>query len=154
MSSHLPLDGTYLTQEGRRLLEERIQLVSATVAELQRALDDPECRADSVEGYKRATQEVERLRALLDRAIGIEDVPDDPGLVELGDTVAIRLDDGTLEAYIIVDASEAPVEDQRISVQSPLGQALLGKQVGAKIEVQIPAGSYRCTILSASRVHP
>ena len=147
-----PDDRTYLTREGRRLLEERIQLVSATVAELQRELDDPEQRADSVDGYRRATQELARLRDLVERASPIEDLPDDPGVVELGDTVAIRLDDGAQETYIIVDGSEASVADRRISVQSPLGQALLGRHVGTEVEVEIPVGSYRCTILSASRV--
>lgn len=151
MSGDLPLETTYLTEEGRQLLDERIQVVAAAVAELQRALDDPESRADTVEEYSRSTRELDRLRSLVNRAATIEDVPDDPTVVELGDTVAIRLDDGTEEAYIIVDAGEAPMEDQRISVRSPLAQALLGNHVGDMIDVQIPAGSYRCTILSARR---
>ena len=151
VSGDLPVEPTYLTGEGRRLLDERVQVLAAAVAELQRALDDPESRADTVEEYQRSAQELERLRSLLDRAAAIEEVPDDPAVVELGDTVTIRLDAGTEEIYIIVDASEAPVEDQRISVQSPLGQALLGNHVGDSVDVQIPAGSYRCTILSASR---
>ena len=65
--------------------------------------------------------------------------------------MAIRLDDGAEEAYIIVDANEAAMEDQRISVQSPLARALLGNRVGDFIDVESPAGSYRCTILSARR---
>lgn len=151
MSGALPLEPTYLTEEGRQLLVERIDVVAGTVAQLQRALDDPESRVDTVDVYRRATQELDRLRSLLARASAIEDLPDDPAVVELGDTVAIRLDDGTAETYIVVDASEAPVEDQRISVQSPLGRALLGNRVGDSIDVPIPAGSYRCTILSAQR---
>jgi transcription elongation factor GreA len=133
------------------LLEERIRVVSATVAELQHGLDDPEQRADSVEGYRRANHELSRLRDLLERAAAIEDLPDNPSVVELGDSVAIRFADGADETYIIVDPDEAPVDDQRISAQSPLGRALLGKNVATEVEVKIPGGSYRCTILSASR---
>jgi transcription elongation factor GreA len=151
VSRDLPVDTTYLTEEGRRLLDERVRALAAAVAQLQRALDDPQSRADTVEEYRRSTQELERLRSLLESAAGIDDVPDDPAVVELGDTVTIRLDAGTEETYIIVDASEAPVQDERISVQSPLGQALLGNRVGDTVEVITPAGSYRCTILSASR---
>ena len=151
-SAPQPDDRIYLTRDGRRLLEERIQIVSATVVELQRVLDDPEQRADTVEGYRRATQELARLGDLLERASPIDDLPDDPGVVELGDTVAVRLDDGAEETYIIVDASEASVEYRRISMQSPLAQALLGRDVGTEVEIQIPVGSYRCTILSARRV--
>ena len=151
MSGGPPVEPTYLTGEGRRLLDERVQVLAAAVADLQRALDDPESRADAVEEYWRSAQELDRLRSLLDRAAGIDEVPDDPAVVELGDTVMILLDAGIEETYIVVDASEAAVEDQRISVQSPLGQALLGNHVGDSVDVLTPAGSYRCTILSATR---
>lgn len=144
-------DGAYLTGDGRRLLEERMHLLENTVLELQNALDDRERPVDTVEAYQRAAQELARVRSLLDSARSIEDVPDDPRVVELGDTVAIRLEDGVHETYIIVHGGEAPVDDRRISVESPLGRALLTRLVGDVVEVTVPAGSYKCTILSADR---
>jgi transcription elongation GreA/GreB family factor len=75
-------------------------------------------------------QEVDRLRSLMEIAGAVEDAPDDPTVVELGDVVSIRLDDGGEETYIVVHSAEAAVEDQRISVDSPLGRALLGRHVG------------------------
>jgi len=146
-----PSERAYLTKDGRRLLEERVQLLTSTVEELQAALEDPERRADSVEGYHRAAQELARLGSLLDKSGTVEDVPDDPQVVELGDTVTILLDDGTEETYIVVHPVEAATEHRRISVDSPLGQALLGQRVGETIEVPVPRGSYRCTVLSALR---
>ena len=146
-----PPDQAYLTEDGRRLLEERIQLLEATVDELRAGLDDSEYRVDSVEGFNRATQELARLRSLLDGATPVEDLADDPEVVELGDAVAIRLEDGSEERYVLVHAAEAPVEDRRISVEAPLGRALLARRVGETVEVTVPVGSYRCTILSASR---
>jgi transcription elongation factor GreA len=146
-----PSRGAALTEDGRRLLEERIGLLSATVEELRSALDDPEFREDSIEGFTRSNQELARLRSLLDGASAVEDLADDPEVVELGDVVAIRLDDGREESYVLVHAAEAPVDDQRISVDAPLGRALLARRVGETVEVTVPIGSYRCTILSASR---
>ncbi|HEX4981541.1 MAG TPA: GreA/GreB family elongation factor [Ilumatobacteraceae bacterium] len=151
MNARVPSDPPFLTEQGRRLLEERIRVLEATVEELHGALDDPELRADSIDGYQRAVRELASLRYHLDSAGAIEDIPDDPGIVELGDTVSIRLDDGTEETYIIVHAVEAPVEDHRISIESPLGRALLGHNVGDTVEVPVPAGSYGCRILSADR---
>jgi transcription elongation factor GreA len=146
-----PFDRAKLTQDGRRLLEERIQSLERTVAELHSALDESERSADTVESHHQAARELDHLRSLLTSAEAIEDIPDDPRVVELGDTVTIRLDDGAEETYIVVHPAEAPVEDQRISAESPLGDALLARQVGETIEVPGPAGSYRCEILRATR---
>ena len=154
MNAGAPSDRPLLTEQGRRLLEEHIRVLEATVEQLHRALDDPELRIDSIDGYQRTVRELASLRSHLDSAGAIEDIPDDPRVVELGDTVAIRLDDGTEETYIIVNAVEARVEDQRISIESPLGCALLGHHVGDTVEVPVPAGSYGCKILSADRRIP
>jgi transcription elongation factor GreA len=149
-----PPAGAALTVEGRRLLEERVDLLETAVAELDDALRDPDRRADVVEAYQRAAGEVAELRALLCNAAVLDDLPDDPRRVDLGDHVSIRLDDGTEETYVVVHRAEAVVDDARISVESPLGQALLGRGVGDTVEVAVPAGPYRCTILSATRRVP
>lgn len=144
-------DRPYLTGDGRRLLEERIRDRERTLEELRAAVHEPGRSTDTVESYHRAAQEVDQLRSLLDAAGAVEDVPDDPTVVELGDVVTIRLDDGTQESYIVVHAAEAPTEDERISADSPLGRAVLGRHVGDMVEVDIPTRSYRCTITSATR---
>jgi transcription elongation factor GreA len=71
--------------------------------------------------------------------------------MEVGDTVTIRLEDGTEEAFVIVHAIEASVDDARISVESPLAKALLGRRVGDNVDVAVPTGTYRCRIMTASR---
>ncbi len=152
MSNALPSDRAYLTEDGRRLLEDRVNVLASVVDELHDVLDDPERSSDHIEEYQRAAQELAGLRSLLDSAGAFDETPDDPRVVELGDTVALRLDDGTEETYIVVHAAEASMEEQRISVESPLGQALLGQHIGDSVEVRVPVGSYRCTILRADRV--
>ena len=143
--------GIPLTGEGRRLLEERLRLLRLTVAELGEGLHDPERRVDVVEDFQRATRELARLESLLAEAETLDDLPDNPLRVELGDRVSIGLDDGTEETYFVVHAEEAVVDDARVSVDSPLGRALLGRRVGETVEVAGPGGTYRCMVLAASR---
>jgi len=50
-----------------------------------------------------------------------------------------------------VHAIEASVDDARISVESPLAKALLGRRVGDNVDVAVPNGTYWCSIVTASR---
>jgi transcription elongation factor GreA len=140
-----------LTPQGRRRLEARIHELEQVEIELRAALDDSERRDEAVESLQRTTQELDDLRSLLLTARSVEDADDDVSVVEIGDTVRIRLDDGEEEEYVVVHSVEASADDRRISVDSPLGRALLGRRVGDTVEVPVPTGSYRCTILSATR---
>jgi transcription elongation factor GreA len=144
-------DRPYLTVQGRRLLEERMGDRERMLEELRAAVHEPGRSTDTVESYHRATQEVDHLRSLLDAAGTVENVPDDPTIVELGDDVTIRLEEGVEETYIVVHPAEAPVEDERISSESPLGRALLGRRVGETVEIDLRTGAYRCTITRAMR---
>jgi transcription elongation factor GreA len=50
--------------------------------------------------------------------------------------------------YWLVDAVQADPVNDRISIQSPVGQALIGKRVGDVVEVDIPAGTARYEIMN------
>jgi transcription elongation factor GreA len=66
--------------------------------------------------------------------------------VELGCKVRVVTTDGKEEHYTIVGSAEASPRDGRISNESPVGRALLGKPVGAEVKVKAPAGVLRLTI--------
>ena len=51
-----------------------------------------------------------------------------------------NLDHGTKMTYMIVSPHEANIREGKISIKSPIAQALLNKQVGDIVEVQVPAG--------------
>lgn len=55
------------------------------------------------------------------------------------------------ERFLLVDPVEAPLDQVRISVESPLAQAVLGRRVGEQVEVEAPAGRYHCGILATRR---
>lgn len=54
-------------------------------------------------------------------------------------------------AYTLVAPKEASLADGKISVDSPIGKALLGRAVGDVVEVQAPAGKMEFKILEISR---
>jgi len=67
--------------------------------------------------------------------------------VNLGSTVTILNHKGAKDHYTIVGSAEADPKAGRISNESPVGVALLGKGVGDEVQVNAPAGVLRWTIL-------
>ena len=80
----------------------------------------------------------------------IIEAPHHPGVVELGDTVLIQNQDGKIDRYTIVGTTEASPVDGKISSESPVGKALLGKKKGEKVEVRTPAGIMKLQIIEVS----
>ncbi len=68
------------------------------------------------------------------------------GIVGVGTKVTVHVD-GSEETFHLVGAPEADPLLNKISHESPLGSSLLGKKVGAKIEVEAPIGKLIYTIL-------
>lgn len=70
------------------------------------------------------------------------------GEVQLGVRVRLReLDSGDECEYQIVGSAEADPTNDRISNESPVGQAILGRKVGEVVEVAVPAGAVRYEIV-------
>ena len=68
--------------------------------------------------------------------------------VNVGAVVRLKdLDSGDELEYAVVGSMEANPINGRISNESPLGQALMGRQVGDVIEVQAPAGSFKYEVV-------
>ncbi len=80
------------------------------------------------------------------RIINEDDV--DTGVVSIGSTVRLR-DVAFKEdvEYLIVGSAESDPTDNKISNESPVGRALLGKSVGSLVEVSVPAGTIRYKVL-------
>ena len=69
------------------------------------------------------------------------------GQVDLGSTVTLRVGKDK-HVYHIVGEWEANPEEKKISHQSPLGKALLGKIKGDEIEIEAPAGRLKYIVMS------
>lgn len=66
--------------------------------------------------------------------------------VKLGSRVTLHVG-SKKETFLVVGEWEADPTNKKISHQSPLGKALLGKKVGEKVEVEAPAGRIFYTIV-------
>ena len=72
------------------------------------------------------------------------------GVVEVGDKVLIQNQDGKIEQFAIVGSAEASPVEGKISNESPVGKALLGKKIGDEVEVATPAGIIRLLIMDVT----
>jgi len=69
--------------------------------------------------------------------------------VSVGSTVDVELENGQ-HTFKIVGSSEANPDEGKISHESPIGKALIGKKVGEHAEVEIPAGTITYRVIKIS----
>ena len=68
--------------------------------------------------------------------------------IMIGSTVTVRdVELDTIETYMIVGSTEADPDNDKISDESPLGVAVLGKSAGSIVQVHAPAGVIEFEIL-------
>jgi transcription elongation factor GreA len=73
-------------------------------------------------------------------------------VVTVGSTLTVKeLESGKIHTYTIVGSQEADPGKQRISNESPVGKALLGRKGGTIVTVTAPAGTFRYEILSIDK---
>jgi transcription elongation factor GreA len=152
-------DQTFLTREGLKKLEDELNFLRtvrrAQVAErLHNAQEDGELIENAE--YEDAKNEqaflegkILSLEAMLSNAVIIENGGRD-GTVHLGSKVTIKEIGGSSkpESYMLVGAAEASPRDGRISNESPLGKALLGRKIGDEVKVNAPSGTISFRVVS------
>jgi transcription elongation factor GreA len=93
---------------------------------------------------------IDELEELIKQAVLIQDShPKGNHVVKLGSTVTVNVR-GKKEMFTVVGEWEADPKEKKISHESPLGKALLGKKIGEKVEVEAPAGKLAYTIVSVN----
>ncbi|HZR93516.1 MAG TPA: transcription elongation factor GreA [Gaiellaceae bacterium] len=133
----------YLSTEKRREVAERIRHARefGDIAE-NSEYDDAKNEQAMLE-HRILTLE-ERLRSA--RVISKKDVAKD--VVSIGSTVRLRdLDAKTTVEYRIVGSAEANPSENKLSNESPVGRAIIGKKKGETVEVSAPRGSLKFKIL-------
>ena len=100
----------------------------------------------------RVETEIAQLEKLLRNAIVVEDNEIDLSTVGIGTTVRILdLEYNEEEVYSIVGSAEADADKKRISNESPVGSALIGKKVGDLAEVATPGGTVTLKVIDIFR---
>ena len=149
---------TYLTADGRRkLLEELEYLRTVRRAEVAAQIKFAKEGGDVSEnaGYEEAKNaqaflegRIMTVEKMIETAEIIEhDGPADT--VQLGSFVTVK-EDGESDKYQIVGSAEANPVQGRISNESPMGKAMMGKRVGARCTVKTPGGERTFEIVNIS----
>ena len=130
-----------LNDEVRRLKKERPEIVESI--EAARAHGDLSENAEYHAAKERQGQieaTIADLEDRLSRALVIDPTTLSGDKVVFGATVTLKDEDGKKVRYQLVGQTEADAKDGRISYNSPLGRALIGRQVGEDVEVSAPSG--------------
>lgn len=156
--SHL----NYYTEEGLQKLKEELRnLRTVERPRISQQIADARDKGDLSENaeYDAAKEAQGHLEA---RIAKLEDLVANARLIDesqmdnsrafvLSKVKIKNLSNNTTLEYTLVAESEASLAQKKISVDSPIGKALLGKSVGDVVEVKIPAGLVKFELLEISR---
>lgn len=155
-----PVRLRHITPEGfRRIAEEHGRIWTVlrprVVAEVEAAaaLGDRSENAEYIYGKKKLRELDRRLRQLserMDELTVTEPRPHPSGRAYFGAWVAVEDEKGEERRYRLVGPDEFDVGRGLVSVDSPLGRALLGKKEGDTAVVQRPAGPGELTVVEVS----
>jgi transcription elongation factor GreA len=137
-----------LTAQGVELIEERIRdIEERRLAELRPLLVDEDRDERDVAAFESLLLEVELWHRLIAQSRTLS-IPEDAfdGTVSLGVRVQLHVPEGDLWVTPVHPA-EAFLDDERVSAESPLGAALMGKRPGETVTINAPRGSWECTIM-------
>ncbi len=149
----------YLTLEKKQLLEDELKtLISVRRKEIADALEYAKSLGDLSENaeYHQAREDQANCE---DRIIHIEQILKNAvimethatGVVNVGSTVTVQKKGSKEEkTFALVGSEEADSISGKISNESPLGEALLGKKKGDKVIVHAPKGDIEYTIIATA----
>jgi transcription elongation factor GreB len=149
---------TYITAEGFRRLERELEelwrverpRVTREVAAAA-ALGDRSENAEYIYGKRRLREIDRRIRFLskrLDELTVVTPKPEQAGRAWFGARVTVEDADGRRTSYQIVGPDESDPGQGRISLESPLGRALLGREEGDEVVVERPRGRVTLAVLA------
>ena len=148
------MKANYISKEGLVKIKEELEQLTKVerpeiIDRIARARDQGDLSENAEYHDAREKQSfmegrIQELESLVKNAVLIKSKKSDTVL--LGSTVHATCDNGVKMKYMIVGHSEADPSNGRISHESPLGKAFIGRAIGHEVELNIPAGKLKCTI--------
>lgn len=156
------MEPKYYTKEGLDKIKEELNnlrtverpLISKQIAEARDKGDLTEnAEYDAAKNAQAMLElKISKMEELVSNAKIIDESKLDNSKVYILSTVKIRnLKNNAVMTYMLVPENEANLKAGKISVTSPIAQGLLGKSVGDKSDIKIPAGSLSVEILEIKR---
>ncbi len=152
---------TFLTRQGYEKLREDLKTLKGRRQQLTREIAEAAEKGDLKENaeYHAAKEEqqkvvrrIDEIEAKLRSARIIEEAAVQSGEIRIGSTVRLKdLKSGEEVVYTLVDSAEADFSKGRISVRSPVAEALLGHKEGSEVTIKLPAGSLMYKVVKVTR---
>ena len=142
-------DKVPMLAEGHRLMTEEVKRLKLERPEIIESIEVARAHGDLSENaeYHAAKERQGQVEAMigdlddrLSRALVIDPTTLSGDKIVFGATVTLVDEDNKKVRYQLVGQTEADARVGRISYNSPLGRALIGRQVGDEVEVTTPAG--------------
>ncbi|HEY5667533.1 MAG TPA: transcription elongation factor GreA [Candidatus Saccharimonadales bacterium] len=148
----------HLTQQGVDELKKELDELIALRSEIANRIKTAREFGDLSENmeYSAARQDQERNEARISEIehilsnVQVITAPKNDHKVVLGSTVKLKSDAGKTKEFQVVGTVEADPLSGKISDESPIGTALMGKKAGDKIEIKLPAETISYTITEIS----
>jgi len=152
------MDKVILTREGYHKLSEELEFLRTKKRlEVAHALETARAHGDlrenaEYDAAKQAKAQLEGRIAMLEDKLSRAKIVDTKDLQHdkafLGATVKVKnMATQDTMAYTLVPQDEADFAQGKISVTSPIGQGLLGKNVGDLAEIKVPAGLIKLEVI-------
>jgi transcription elongation factor GreA len=149
-----------LTAEGRRELEQELARLEAELPTVSTRLGDARAGGndpaenldlrDAMDALALLEGRIGELRALLAAAEPIDEAPSRDGVARLGSKLKVRHADGEEASYLLVSPAEADPRRGRISEESPIGRALVGRKKNEEVTAETPSGPERMVVLDVA----
>lgn len=154
---------TYFTEEGLQKLRDEVEeLIRVKRPAISRQIAEARDKGDLSENaeYDAAKEaqgmlelKISKLQNVIRSARIIDESKMDISKVFIMSTVKIKnLQNGVEMTYTLVPENEANLKEGKLSVSSPIAKGLLGKKVGEKVEIDIPAGKITFEIIEVNRI--
>jgi len=152
----------YVTEEGfQRLKAELDQLKNVERPAISRQIAEARDKGDLSENaeYDAAKEaqglmelKISKLENIVAHARILDETKIDISKVQILNRVTIKnTKTGTKMEYLLVAESEANLKESKLSIGTPIAQALLGKKVGDSVTVTVPSGDVTFEIMEISR---
>jgi transcription elongation factor GreA len=145
----------YLTEEGMKKIKEELEYRKKTLSyEISRAIKEAKEQGDLSENAEYAEakrQQAENEGRIAELEVSLKDsvlasYDKSSETVQIGSSVKVKNGGGEME-FKIVGSNESNPAEMKISNESPMGKAFMGKQKGDKVDVNTPGGLVKYTIL-------
>lgn len=161
-SKHRSMKKNYLSKEGYEKLDKELRdLKTRGRREIAEEISEARAKGDLSENAeydaaKEAQGHLESRIAELENTLATSSIIDEKNIDDtkaylLSTVTILNHNTGKEMEYTLVSKDEADFKEKKISVDSPIGQGILGKEVGDVVEVKVPAGKLKLEVKKIER---